>query len=571
MKIAPSIARMTSSPIGQICAITFACIPAVCIAAWAAQTSIPFALALSLGFALSGVMGVRFIERVEWRPVPAAIGLIGQAIALTAAFSGHAWQTHSHMAYFALLAMLVGIGSVRALIAGVVLIAVHHVGLVFLAPALLFPSTNLASALALTAFHAGIVLLEAAALVVAVVARQRLDARQEKNAEALAASTAEAQQARDSALTAQAEAEAAQRAAQAEAARAEEALVQATRDQQARAAMEEQARLKDAEAQRAVEARAAETRFVVDVMRTALSSLAGGDLTARIETPFAPDLEDLRAAYNSAVDVLDDVIANVVEEVSAFEMQAEEITSAANDLASRTEKQASTLQDTAASLDVLTRAVAQTREVVETAVAAASAAHEYATASSEVADGANQSMSSIEDGSQKIGRIVAVIDDIAFQTNLLALNAGVEAARAGEAGRGFAVVASEVRSLAQRSSDSAGSIRNLIAESTDDVNQGAGRMASTVEALGGVQEAVERIARQMADIAKAARGQETEISSINASVNQLDQVTQANAAMFEETSAASAQLVTGAARLRGATAAFKTRNTTRVGSVIKAA
>lgn len=205
--------------------------------------------------------------------------------------------------------------------------------------------------------------------------------------------------------------------------------------------------------------------------------------------------------------------------------------------------------------------MAQTREVVDTAALAATAANEHASASGEVANGASQSMSSIEQGSQEIGKIVSVIDDIAFQTNLLALNAGVEAARAGEAGRGFAVVASEVRSLAQRSSDSAGSIRNLIATSTTEVNQGASRMASTVEALEGVRDAVDRIAQQMDDIAKAARGQETEISSINTSVNKLDQVTQANAAMFEETSAASAQLAQGAARLRGATAAFKTRYT----------
>lgn len=242
------------------------------------------------------------------------------------------------------MAILVALGSVRAILASVVLIALHHVGLVFLAPTLLFPTLDLASSLALTAFHAGIVVLEAGALIAAVVARQRLDAKQAQDAEALAASAADSQAARDNALQAQATAEAASRAAQAEATRAEEALAQANRDQQARAAAEAQAQQRDAEAQRQAQVRTEETRLVVDAMRTALSRLAEGDLTARIDTPFASHSEDLRDAYNNAMDVLEDVIANVAEEASAFEAQAEEITSAANDLATRTEQQAATLQ-----------------------------------------------------------------------------------------------------------------------------------------------------------------------------------------------------------------------------------
>uniref|UniRef100_UPI003D7D58E1 methyl-accepting chemotaxis protein n=1 Tax=Aliiroseovarius marinus TaxID=2500159 RepID=UPI003D7D58E1 len=278
---------------------------------------------------------------------------------------------------------------------------------------------------------------------------------------------------------------------------------------------------------------------VVDALRVGLGQLSDGDLTIRIDTAFDAKYEQLRADFNTASDKLRAAMCGVVENADLIQGEASEISNAADDLSRRTEHQAATLEETAAALDELTSSVrsaadgaAHAREVVETA-------RENAEASGAVVREAVGAMGEIESSSQQISKITGVIDDIAFQTNLLALNAGVEAARAGEAGRGFAVVASEVRALAQRSSDAAREINGLISASGGHVKRGVELVDQAGSALSGIVDSVNEISRNVGEIATSAQEQSSGLAEINSAVNQLDQVTQQNAAMFEETTAAS--------------------------------
>ncbi|MBV7379414.1 HAMP domain-containing protein [Maritimibacter sp. DP4N28-5] len=297
--------------------------------------------------------------------------------------------------------------------------------------------------------------------------------------------------------------------------------------------------------------------LVVEGLRRGLESLAEGNLTMRIEEAFSEDYEQLRADFNLAADKLLDAMRGVIENAELITGEASEISNAADDLSARTEKQAATLEETASALDQLTSSVssaadgaAHAREIVENA-------RTDAEASGKVVREAVEAMGEIEASSTQISKITGVIDDIAFQTNLLALNAGVEAARAGEAGRGFAVVASEVRALAQRSSDAAREINELIAASGGQVKRGVELVGQTGTALKGIVDAVTEISRNVAEIAESAREQSSGLGEINAAVNQLDQVTQQNAAMFEETTAASHALTREAESLAITMARFK--------------
>ena len=278
---------------------------------------------------------------------------------------------------------------------------------------------------------------------------------------------------------------------------------------------------------------------VVDALRVGLGSLSDGDLTARIEEAFSADYEQLRLDFNKAVDKLLEAMCGVVENADLINSEATEISNAADDLSQRTEKQAATLEETASALDELTNSVSSAADGATHANEVVETARENAEASGEVVREAVGAMGEIESSSKQISKITGVIDDIAFQTNLLALNAGVEAARAGEAGRGFAVVASEVRALAQRSSDAAREINELISASGGHVKRGVHLVDQAGTALAGIVESVTEISRNVSEIASSAREQSSGLAEINAAVNQLDQVTQQNAAMFEETTAAS--------------------------------
>ncbi|MGE5198512.1 MAG: methyl-accepting chemotaxis protein, partial [Rhodospirillaceae bacterium] len=318
--------------------------------------------------------------------------------------------------------------------------------------------------------------------------------------------------------------------------------------------------LSEAEAARAA-LEAAQAR-VVEALRTGLTRLREGDLTYRIESPLGADYESLREDFNAAIDGLRETVLGVTEMVDTIRTDVREITGAAEDLSRRTEHQAATLEETAAALAEITAAVNSAAEGARNARAVVGEARGNAENSGRVVQDAVTAMNEIATSSTSISRIIGVIDDIAFQTNLLALNAGVEAARAGDAGRGFAVVASEVRALAQRSSEAAREIGGLIAASARQVETGVTLVGEAGEALRRISASVNGISDHVADIAGSAQEQSASLTEVNSSMSQLDQVTQQNAAMFEETTAASQNLVAQADALSARMTRFSVGQTT---------
>ncbi|MCE8432908.1 methyl-accepting chemotaxis protein [Rhodovulum sulfidophilum] len=311
------------------------------------------------------------------------------------------------------------------------------------------------------------------------------------------------------------------------------------------------------EAEQDRQARAAQQNAVVSELAAALQSLSAGDLTARLENRFPEDYERLRTDFNATIDTLNELIGSVVENATEIHSRAEEIAGAAGDLSHRTENQAATLEQTAAALDEMTSSVRSAAEGAAKVEDVVREARGNAEQSGLVVKDAIGAMAEIKKSSDGINQIIGVIDDIAFQTNLLALNAGVEAARAGEAGRGFAVVASEVRALAQRSSEAAKEIKTLISASSDQVETGVSLVNRGGAALTDIVERVGNIAALIADIATGAQEQSVGLGEINVGVNELDKVTQQNAAMVEEANAAAVTMKQEAGNLQTLVARFR--------------
>nr|WP_253949311.1 methyl-accepting chemotaxis protein [Mangrovicoccus sp. HB161399] len=295
---------------------------------------------------------------------------------------------------------------------------------------------------------------------------------------------------------------------------------------------------------------------VVDNLQVGLRQLSQGDLTARIRTQFAEDYEELRRDFNSAAESLAEALALIAEKSEAIRRESGGITSATDDLARRTETQAATLEETAAAMDQIAASVKSSAQGADMAAKLVEAAKADAGASGAVVRDTIFAMDEIEKSSQAMSKIIATIDEIAFQTNLLALNAGVEAARAGEAGRGFAVVASEVRALAQRASDAAREIGGLISASAQQVTKGVQMVTQTGQVLGNIADSVNEIAVQARSIAESSNEQSAGLSEINTALGQLDRATQQNAAMVEETTAASHSLGAEARAMTEAVARF---------------
>jgi methyl-accepting chemotaxis protein len=305
---------------------------------------------------------------------------------------------------------------------------------------------------------------------------------------------------------------------------------------------EAQRQATEAERRRGEEERArvaAEQAHVVGDLATGLENLSNGVLTSRLDRPFAPAYEKLRADFNAAMTQMQGAISVVADNATAIRSGASEISQASDDLSRRTEQQAASLEETAAALDEITATVKRTAEGAVRARDAVAAARADADRSGEVVRDTVSAMSEIEQSAQQISQIIGVIDEIAFQTNLLALNAGVEAARAGDAGKGFAVVAQEVRALAQRSAEAAKEIKALISASSQQVERGVTLVGETGKVLQRIVAQVSEISGVVSDIAASAHEQASGLAEVNTAVNQMDQVTQQNAAMVEEATAAS--------------------------------
>lgn len=325
--------------------------------------------------------------------------------------------------------------------------------------------------------------------------------------------------------------------------------------------VQEQTRLADSQRREAEGFRAniaAAQTGVVTALAGALDRLSEGDLTVRLTESLGQDYEGLRSNFNKAVSQLQTAIEVIARTAEGIRSGAGEVSHASADLSRRTEIQAASLEETAAALGQIAATVRRTAEGTNHARSIVGGARADAEASSEVVRRTVEAMSAIEMSSRQIGQIIGVIDEIAFQTNLLALNAGVEAARAGEAGRGFAVVASEVRELAQRSAKAAREIKTLISNSAGQVAQGAHLVSDTGGVLQRMVAKVVEISGIVNDIAASAREQATGLEQVNTAVNQIDQITQQNAAMVEEATAASGTLAAQADELGDLVSRFRT-------------
>jgi methyl-accepting chemotaxis protein len=304
-------------------------------------------------------------------------------------------------------------------------------------------------------------------------------------------------------------------------------------------------------------ARAVEQQKVVELLADGLRNLASGNFTKGISQAFPVDYEALRIDFNLAVDALRSALGSIASSAQTVRDGTNEIKRASDDLSRRTEQSAAGLEETAAALSELTETVRQTADGARKADQTVSATQTEAEKSGEIVRQAITAMEQIEKSSAQIGQIIGVIDEIAFQTNLLALNAGVEAARAGDAGRGFAVVAQEVRALAQRSAEAAKEIKGLISKSATLVGDGVTLVGDTGDALMRIVSAFGEINQLVGTMARSAEAQATGIAQISVAISQMDQSTQQNAAMVEETTAAAVSLAREAEAMAGLVGRFE--------------
>jgi methyl-accepting chemotaxis protein len=272
------------------------------------------------------------------------------------------------------------------------------------------------------------------------------------------------------------------------------------------------------------------------------------------------EIGDMAKALNRNVKKIQETVSQIKDTAQSVNAAASEVAAGSSDLSMRTEQQASALEETAASMEELTSTVKENSTNAANANELSTTASAVASAGGKVVSEAVEAMASIEKSSQKISDIIGVIDEIAFQTNLLALNAAVEAARAGDAGKGFAVVASEVRALAGRSASASKEIKTLISESAVQVKTAAKLVNDAGETLTGIVSSVRQVSNIISEIASASAQQATGIDEINTSVSQMDEVTQQNAALVEENTAAAQSMLEQAKRLEQLISFFKTES-----------
>ncbi|MCW6513036.1 methyl-accepting chemotaxis protein [Lichenifustis flavocetrariae] len=494
-------------------------VPLVALVGW--MSGVPWLLAVGIVTVLAGSveMLARWDRQGDQARIVAGVALMVSISVLVALLSGQKMQVDLHMYYFAALAILVAACDWRVIVAGSVTVALHHIALNFLLPALIYPGG--ADLVRLTT-HALVLVLEAAALIWIAATVERMFG-------AVTASGAKADEARIAAETSH---------------KAAVAASQAAEDMHRRTA-EERAVLAEEQAE------------VVRRLGEGLQAVAGGDLTVLLHEGFSAAYVQIKDDFNDAVGKLKDTMLAVVSSTGAMNAGTQEIATASSDLARRTEQQAASLEETAAALDEITNTVKASAEGAGHARQVVTEASADAEKTSVVVRQTVEAMDAIAKSSHQISQIIGVIDEIAFQTNLLALNAGVEAARAGEAGRGFAVVASEVRALAQRSADAAKEIKGLINASAAQVTQGVDLVVETGKSLDRIVAQVIEINGIVGAIAAGTQEQASGLAEVNIAINQMDQVTQQNAAMVEQSTAASTSLAREANELASLVGHFR--------------
>jgi len=289
---------------------------------------------------------------------------------------------------------------------------------------------------------------------------------------------------------------------------------------------------------------------VIADLAEVLSGLAQGDLNKRVARDYQGAFQRVKDDVNATSVKLSEIVGQITQAAETIAAAASEVSTGSTDLSDRTEQQASSLEETAASMEELGATVRSNADNAQRANKMADDARKAAESGGTVAGSAVSAMKRIEEASRKITDIIGVIDEIAFQTNLLALNAAVEAARAGDAGRGFAVVAQEVRNLAQRSAQASKEIKALILDSDGQVREGVELVKKAGGALDGIVSGVREVASLISDMASASTEQATALDEINATVAQMDEMTQKNAALVEETTAAAQAMAGQAADLK---------------------
>ncbi len=449
-----------------------------------------------------------FAQRMPKKIAPYLIAFtfVAHCVLLTISFVGHPWQIDSHMLYFVAIAVASTLYNAKALFFTAAIIAVHHLSLTVLLPALVYPDGTLASNLGRTVMHAVIVVMETSVLLANILKKQAADAEVEtKRREAVE----HAEIAQDAQLQAQSSQEQSER--------------------------------------------------IVAVMTENLALLADGDLTCEISEEFPASHAKLKDDFNRTIETLNTTIEQVVGVAAGIQRGSHEVAHASDNLSNRTESQAATLEEAAAALEELTNSVGSAAEGTKSVEASILQAKEGAENSGYVVQNAVDAMNEIENSASHINQIIGVIDNIAFQTNLLALNAGVEAARAGEAGNGFAVVASEVRALAQQSAESAKEIKALIGNSTDQVDHGVKLVGNAGIALTEIVKQISEISRLMSSITEGTMQQSASLTEINTGVTHLDRVTQENAAMSQQSNQSSHRLEAQARALAQLMSQFKIR------------
>ncbi|MEM5492196.1 methyl-accepting chemotaxis protein [Hoeflea sp. AS16] len=456
-------------------------------------------IVLGGGAAIAGVATLTW-----WRDRTGTATQISTALAhaasvalLVYAFSGSPLQIDMHMYFFASLAICASWVNWQPIVAFAGLTAVHHLALFFLIPAAVFPGETDFGRVVL---HAVILILEAGALVVLGHSLARAFAQNEE---------------------AMRETEVANKQAGEMSRKAEEAQLKNLEDAKSR------------EAERAADTE--RLQFAMEALGRGLRQLAGGDLRFRLTDSFDGTLENLRGDFNSSMETLEQLVAELSTSASQMSDGSNGVCADAERISQRTEQQAVSLEETAAAIGRITENVQTASKRAGEAGALVDEATKNASVSEEIVSRAVSAMTEIEGSSRQIGQIITVIDEIAFQTNLLALNAGVEAARAGEAGKGFAVVAQEVRELAQRSASAAKEINALIETSSTQVSSGVTLVNQTGEALRSIGEQVKHINDYIAKIVDTSREQAADISEINSAVVNMDQTTQQNTALVADT------------------------------------